>query len=234
MTIAAAPLMDFRRDQILTAAIRKTGILTSGQAPEPEQIKDAAQELELELQALQSEGVIRRTIERRTLSLVVSQPEYTLPSDLYDVELGQDDTIGTILDSGGTAETQVKTMSMGEYLQLAVKTVVGRPARCCIEKHTPLKAILWPAPDVNAATFRYLGVRFLFSGGNGANTPDLVLSWTKYLVYAVAAEVALANSLYDRGQYLRSRADGLLTKCKAGDVQHGAIVLRVGHNGRNW
>jgi|WetSurMetagenome_2_1015567.scaffolds.fasta_scaffold147413_3 hypothetical protein len=235
MTVSANPTPDFSRDQILEQAIRMTGILNTGKAPKQAEINLAAIDFNLELQTLQAEGVILRTIERADLALVAGTAEYTLSSNIIDLELGQDDTIGTIRGSTGAAETQVKTMSRGEYLQLAVKdTVTGLPARCYVEKQAQVKLIFWPIPDSSTATFRYTGVRLLRGGDTGLVTMDLLRTWTQYLVFAVASCVAFRNSLFDRGNYLRTRADKLLEKCKAGDVQHGNITLRVGHNGVNW
>ena len=127
MTVSANPTPDFQRDQILTAAIRKCGLLTAGEAATPEQIADASVHFNLALQDLQSEGVVLRSIERATLALVSGQAEYTLPTDVIDVELGQDDAIGTIISSDGTTETILKTMSRGEWMNIAQKSTTTLP-----------------------------------------------------------------------------------------------------------
>ena len=236
MTVSTNPTPNFQRDELLDMAIRLTGILPEDEEPSQKLIRLAATNLDLELQTLQAAGSIISTIERSTLVLVAGTYEYTLATDTIDVELGQGDTIGTIKDTSGTVETQVSTMSRGEYLQLAVKTTVtGRPSRCYVEKMaTTVKLVFWPIPDATMATFQYTRVRLLRAGDSGTVTMDLVRTWSQFLVFAVASSVAMMSSLFDRAQYLRARADQMLAKCEAGDAQHGAIQLRVGHSGKNW
>lgn len=236
MTVSANSIPDLQRDQLIDAAIRITGILPDDEEPTQRQVAKAAMYLNLELGALQSEGVVMSTIERNTLSFVANTYEYTLPADTLDVELGQDDTIGTVKDTTSGVETQVRTMSRGEYLQLAVKTsVTGRPARCYVEKGTStVKLVFWPIPDATMSTFQYTRVRLLRAGDTGAVTIDLVRTWTLYLVCAVGKWVARTNSLFERANNLGQEAAMLLARCKAGDAQHGQIHLRVGHNATNW
>jgi hypothetical protein len=235
MTVSANPTPDFQRDQILTAAIRKCGLLTAGEAATPEQIADASIHFNLALQDLQSEGVVLRSIERTTLALISGQAEYPLPADVIDLELGQDDAIGTIISSDGTTETIVKTMSRGEWMNIAQKsTMTGRPSRCYVEKQATVTAVFWPTPDSSLISFRYAKVRFLKGGNDGANTMDLLRTWTPYILHYVASGVAYDNSKAELGATYLGIAQGLLARCKAGDTQHGAIRFTAGHRARNW
>ncbi len=235
MTVSANPTPDLQRDQLLDAAIRITGILPEDEEPSQKMLRLAATHLNLELQSLQSEGVVLSTIERTTQAFTAATAEYTLATDTIDVELGQGDVIGTVKDTSGTVETMVTAMSRGEYLQLAVKANQGRPSRCYVEKGTSsVKLIFWPVPDSTMATFQFTRVRLVRAGDSGAVTMDLVRTWSQFLVYAVASAVAMMSSLFDRASFLRGKADSLLERCKAGDTQHGTIQLRVGHNAQNW
>jgi hypothetical protein len=235
MTVSANPTPDLKRDQLLDAAIRVTGILTDDEEPSQRQIRIAATYFDFELGTLQSEGVIVTTVERATLPFVAGTCEYTLPSDTIDTELGQNDVIGTVKDTNGTTETMVTTMSAGEHLQLAVKTTTGRPSRCFSERSTSaVKLLFWPIPDSTMATFQYRRVRFLRAMDSGDVTTDLVRTWSQYLMCAVGKWVARSNSLYDRARDLAAEQSALFARCKAGDAQHGQIRLTVGHSGRNW
>jgi hypothetical protein len=235
MTVSTNPTPDFQRDQILTAAIRKCGLLTAGEDATAEQISDAAVHFNLSLQDLQSEGIALSSVERATLALISGTAEYALPVDVIDVELGQDDAIGTIISSDGTTETIVKTMSRGEWMNIAQKTTLtGRPSRCYIEKLALVTAVFWPIPDSSLISFRYAKVRLLRGGNTGADTMDLFRTWTPYILHYTASGVAYDNSKPDLGATYMQIAQGMLAKCKAGDVQHGAIRFRAGHQARNW
>jgi hypothetical protein len=232
MTVSTIDLPDFSRDALLTAAIRVTGTLSLDLDPEPRQLAQAATHLNLVLDTMQASGIILRTVERTTLALTAGVSEYDLDTSAIDIEIGQSDTIGTIIMAGGS-EPIVKAMSRQEWLELSNKTYAGMPTRAYLEKKNPLHLVFWPVPN-SAATFRYTKVRLLKSAGNGANTIDLMRSWSQYLVYAVGANVALDNSLFDRSQQLLAYAEKVRPKAEANESQHGRIRFRIGNSGRNW
>jgi hypothetical protein len=235
MSTSANPTPDFQRDQILTAAIRMCGLLEEAQEPSPEQLANASFHFNLALQNLQSVGLILTTAERTSLSLVANQVAYALAADTIDVELGQDDTIGTILASGSSVETQVKTMSRGEYMNIASKsTLTGNPSRAYVEKQGTVSIIFWPVPNSSTITFKYTRVRLLRGGDTGAVTLDIRRTWTLYMTYFVAMGVAFDNSKDGLAMTFKAMADEQRRRCEAGDTQKGNIRLRVGHRARNW
>ena len=59
-------------------------------------------------------------------------------------------------------------------------------------------------------------------------------TWTSYLMYATASGVAFDNSMSEKGTMFMGIANAKLAKCLAGDAQHGAIRMAVGHRGKNW
>ena len=234
MTVSANPTPDFQRDQILTAAIRLCGLLTDGEAASPDQISQATFHLNMAIQELQAADLVLTTVSRATLSLISGTAEYDLPADVIDVELGQDDALGSIVSSSGTIETIVKTMSRAEWMNLAVKTVPGRPSRAYIEKRALTRVVFWPVPDTSVSTFRYSSVTLLRGADTGLTTMQTRRAWSSYLMYAVACGVAFDNSMADKGGMFMGIAEKKLAVCKAGDSQHGAIRFAVGRNSRNW
>jgi hypothetical protein len=232
MTVATTYVKDFQRDEILKGAIRLCGLLRPGGEPKAEQYADAAEHFDGVMSALQADGVLQQQVERRTLALVAGTAEYTLPTEIFDIELGQDDTIATVYDTT-SVETLIKTMSREEYLPLAVKTVQGRPARGFLEKHAAVKLVLWPVPDA-VYTLRYNGVRYVHGGETGAVTMDVRRSWIQCIKLEIASFVAMDNSMFERSQLLHVRAMEMRQRCEAGDAEHGDIVIRVGHRARNW
>jgi hypothetical protein len=235
MTVSANPTPQFTRDQILTAAIRMTGILEEQEAPSAALIASATNHLTFALQDLQSSGIILRTAERAMLPLVNGQSTYALPSDTIDLELGQDDTVGNVVPADGSAETIVKTMARGEYMNVALKNILsGHPSRVYVERLAVVSVIFWPIPDSSTLSFRYTRIRLLRAADTGAANMDLSNVWTPYLVYSVASGVALDKSKVELSQALLSRAQTFRQRAEAGDVQHGNIRFRVGHRARNW
>ena len=52
MTVSAIPTIEFNRDKLLTLAWQLTGAVSAGEAPAPEQLQQAADFLNLELDSL--------------------------------------------------------------------------------------------------------------------------------------------------------------------------------------
>jgi hypothetical protein len=234
VTVSSLAATIFTRDQILTAAIRKVGILETSKGPTAAQLAIAAVHLELILESLQADDVNLGTVERATpIAMVSGTSEYTMPSDTLDIQIGQSNDIGTIVSTDGS-ERVVKAMSRSEWLTIAVKTQSGTPTMAYLEKGASCKLVFWPVPDDSTQTFRYTKVRLFKSSGTGANTMDTRAFWSQYLVCAVAAEVAQDNSLYDRAQFCEAQAEKWRERANQAEVQHGKLRWKVGHRGRNW
>lgn len=234
MTVSANPTPDFQRDQILNASIRLCGLLSDGESGTPDQIASATFHLNLALQELQTADLVLTSVTRSTLALVAGQAEYPLAADVIDVELGQDDSLGSIMSASGTTESIVKTMGRGEWMNLAVKDVAGRPSRAYVEKGAVTTIVFWPVPDTSVSAFRYSRVTLLRGADTGITTMQTLRTWTSYLMYATASGVAFDNSMTEKGTTFMGIANAKLAVCKAGDSQHGAIRLSVGRSARNW
>lgn len=236
MTVSANYSQEFQRDELLTLALQATGVLESGMEATADDLEMASNFLNLELQSLQAEKVVLRTIERATLTLTAGTAEYTLPADTIDVQLGPNDQIGTILPSSGS-ETAVVAMSRADYAAITDKTsdVTGRPTRAYVEKLASVTITLFPVPDATSTTLRYSRVRLLRDADTGAVTMDLARRWLKYVVYAVAVHIARAKSLgRETVDDLRAEAELAKERCKEDDNQRGRIRFRMAHNGRHF
>lgn len=236
MTVSTSTSLDYQRDQLIEMSFQLAGLLGAGKSPSAADTAMAAGFMNLELMSLQAEGVVLRTVERTTLTLVSGTASYTLPSDTIDVALGPNDQAGTIVNSSGT-EVLVSTMSRSEYMDLPDKTatITGRPTRVYIEKQATLSATFWPTPDTDSITWRYSRVRLLKDMDSGTVTTDLARRWLLYVTYAVAALIARAKSLpADSVKALLAEAERRKAICKADDGQRGKVRFRVVHNGRHW
>jgi hypothetical protein len=213
------------RDQLIRRAFQTAGLLESSQTADTEDINMAVDFLGLELDALQAEKIVLRTVERATKALVAGTAEYTLDSDAIDVFVGPDNVAGTIVPSSG-AEAHIRYISRHEYQEIPDKTTQSTPSQVFIERLATLKAVLWPVPDATA-TFRYQKVR-LFSDVAGNAAVDLNRKWGLYLLHAVAHRIAAAKSLpLARVRYLREEAERLKAICKGDDVERGHAQFYV-------
>jgi hypothetical protein len=236
VTVSANYTQEFQRDELLTLALQATGTLEAGEEPPAADLAMASNFLNLELQSLQAEKIVLRTVERATLTLTAGTAEYTLPADTIDVQLGPNDQLGTILPSAG-GESIVKSMSRAEYADITDKTSTntGRPTRAYVERLASITITLWPVPDAASTTLRYSRVRLLRDADDGAVTMDLARRWLKYVVYAVAVHIARSKSLgQEVVQDLRAEAELAKERCKEDDTQRGRLNFRIAHSGVRW
>jgi hypothetical protein len=232
MTVSAIPTIEFNRDKLLTLAWQLTGAVSAGEAPAPEQLQQAADFLNLELDSLQLEGFQLRAVDTTLLALVAGQQTYTLPSDTFDLQVSQNNVIGTIVPVAGGNETLVTAMSRSEWMDLSTKTLANSayPSRCFVERKATVSVTIWPVPSVSGGYFRYSKVRFLASAGDGGNTQDVPRPWQEYLTFAVAAKLIWAASLpLERVQGLKGEAMVLKEKCLAADKDHAQAHIHINH-----
>ncbi len=237
MTVSALSTQEFNRDELIVMAYQATGLLEAGKDAPPEDLALASNFMNLELQALQAEGVVLRTVERTTLTLGTpdagTAATYTLPSDTIDVQLGPNDQVGTIIPTSGS-ETLVEAMSRAQYLETTDKTsaVSGTPMRAYVEKQASVTVTFWPVPDADSATFRYARVRLLRDADTGSVTIDLARRWLKFVVYATAVHLARAKSCgLDVISDLRGEAERMKAVCQADDAERGSVRFTVAHGG---
>lgn len=236
MTVSANSDLDYQRDQLIRMSYQLTGLLQAGREPDAADLAMAADFMNLELMALQAEGVVLRTVERATLTLVAGTSLYTLPSDTIDVQLGPNDQFGSIIPASG-GETMVTAMSRAEWMDLSDKSsnTMGRPTRAYLEKQASVTVTLWPVPDASAVSLRYARVRLLRDADTGAVTLDLARRWLKFVAYATAVHLGRAKSITsDSIKGLEAQAEKLKRACLADDNQRGKIRFRLAHSGRHW
>lgn len=240
MTVSASSALEFNVDDLCRMALQATGLLDAGRTPAPEDLAMARDFMNLELQALQAEGPILRTIERSLLTLGTPDAgtvaTYSLPADTIDVQLGPNDQVGTIVNTSGT-ETLVTNMTRAEYLDLSNKTAseTSVSTRAYIEKQATITITLWPAPDSTSVSLRYARVRLLRDADTGAVTVDLARRWMKYVMLATAVHIGRAKSV-DQGDIaeLKGEAAQMKAICLADDKPRGKIRMRIAHSGRHW
>jgi hypothetical protein len=240
VTVSANSSLQFQVDEMLVMAYQLCGILEAGRQPDGDDLAMGRNFMNLELQSLQAEAVVLRTIERSSLTLGTPDSgtvaTYTLPADTIDVQLGPNDQVGTIVNTSGT-ESLVMTMARAEYQDISNKTasVTGKPTRAYVEKKADVTVTLWPAPDSSAVSLSYSRVRLLRDADTGSVTIDLARRWMKYVTYATAVHLARAKSVpADDVADLRSEAERQKAVCMADDSQRGHIKFRLAHGGRRW
>ena len=226
MTVATTATFEMTRDGIIRRAYQLCGALDSSQSPSANDISLASDLLGMELDFLQAEGIMLRTVERTTLALTLGTATYSLPTDTIDIMVEPDTKAGVVWVTAGS-ETIVRSISRADYESLGNKSVQGMPTMCLHEKLATQQVTFWPIPYANM-TFRYAKVRLLKDADPGNVTMDLTRKWQKPLTYSLAWQLGSAKGVdLNKIGFLRNTADELRRVARADDHQRGHAQLCI-------
>lgn len=185
--------------------------------------------LNMEIDALQAEGIILRTVLRTTVALVASTAVYTLPNDTIDVFVGPDNMLGTVLVSGGNTETLVRQIRRHEYQAISNKSSTGTPTLAMVERIGAVQVTFWPVPAL-AYTFGYQKIRCARDVTPGSVTPDVDVRRQMALMWSLAFAMAFSKSMpLQRCSFLKDERDRLKAVARADDVERGHGQLYIAH-----
>lgn len=227
MTVATTSTFELQVDQLCTRSLQIAGLLAAGQSAEAADLAMCHDFLNMELDALQAEGITLRTVTRT--SQAISLVAHTLPADTIDVYVGPDNMLGTVLAAGSTTETLVKAIRRHEYLAISNKTSTGTPVLCCVERQGAVTVTFWPVPSASF-TFNYQKVRGARDTSDGSTTPDVDVRRQKALLWSIAFDIAVAKSQpISRCEFLKGERDRLKAFAKWDDVERGHGQLYIAH-----
>lgn len=235
MTTSANASFDLSRDQIIRVAYQLVGVLEAGKRPDANQLEMASDLLNMGLKALQNDGIILRTLEQATTTLVAGTAQYTLASDTLDV----DDRSFYVTSGSGVNRTDLRLsqISRGQYMELSLKAIQGQPTQFYVEKTDTVSFYLYPTPDANWTSVTYPRVRLLRDMDTGSVTADLPSKYLNYVTYMLAASLALHHGLLPRQQLLAAQAQAEKVRALNDDTERGPVSFRPDYGlrfGRRW
>lgn len=232
MTVSSSYSFDLTRNQLITTAARLAGIVGAGATPTANDYSAASDLLNIGLKALQTEGMILRTVERVNQTLTAGTASYTAAADTIDV-----DYPAYVTQTGSNVNIPVYEMSRQNYMLVSDKTIQGVPTSLYVEKSgATLALILYPTPDVNTTTLTYARVRLLRDMDQAGVTPDLASRWLQTLSYMLAHSLALAYQMpLNRVQYLQQLYETAKERARGDDTERGDLFMHVAHvGGSRW
>jgi predicted PhzF superfamily epimerase YddE/YHI9 len=231
MTVSGTYAFELSRDEIIRRAYQLCGALDSSQSPSASDIDLASDLLGMELDYLQAEGIVLRSVERTTLALVDGTATYNLAANAIDVVVEPDQKAGMVWSTAGS-ETIVRSITRADYEAISNKTTESTPTMVLIQKLATLTATFWPVPNA-AMTFRYNKVRLLSDAATGAATIDLARKWQKPLTYTLSYQLALSKGVdLQKVGMLKNLAAEFKTKAMADERQRGngqLAIIRYGY-----
>jgi hypothetical protein len=184
--------VQYTRDQLITAGIRKLGVIAQGQTPNTQNISDGADALNMAVAYLRSKGMPLWARATYTFSTTPTIQNYTIglgqtfntqyPLHLY--ECVRIDQSGTRIDMDIESDYN---------FQILPGTSTGIPIKITYQPFVNYGVLkLWPIPDSTAAgsTFTITYQRPFQYFINSTDTADFPEEWYLPLIYKIATILA--------------------------------------------
>lgn len=182
MTTSGSIAKTMIASEIVAAAMRMLGVLSSGEAPTAEETTDALAELNWMLKSWQGRGLTSWRDTDGSVTFPANTASMPLPYCLDVME-------ARYIQSQGY-ERPLQRWERAQYRQIPNKATAGYPTAYTIEKTTNgIAMLLWPVPRENA-TILYSYTRVIEDVTDGAQTIDIPQEWLETAYLALAARLA--------------------------------------------
>ena len=235
MTISSTRGIPLTVGKIVEFGYRYAGLLGDEQTLSDTSMKAniGATMLDTIIDALQAEGVYAHSVDFQNVPMVVGQRDYVFADSILDL-VGE----GAYIDSTETdiekanAETVVQQIDRETWQRLSSKASTGRPTLYFVERTgTGVTARVWPLPD-QAGTIRFQVQQLPADTFDQSSTPDLKVYWQQYMIWELAHQLALSNSLdINKVSYLGKNARQKKDRARAFANQHVPNIAKVSHAG---
>lgn len=227
----------FRIDTIVRRAYQLAGLLEVNQGEgSPEWLAKAElgrDLLDAIVDELQAEGLAARPIIFRNIVMQTGVFEYSIADDILDI-IGDGMYIDPSNDDVEKAqgETLVKQIDREAWQRLSNKGAEGRPTLFLALRNADFVVRVWPVPSAsdNDGQVRFQMHQFYADTAEGDKDADLRPFWNRYLFYALAHDLATANTLpVDHRSALNKRAEELKTKARMYANQRPSSYAHIQH-----
>lgn len=178
------------RDQVITAALRKLGVLPSGGTPTTAQISDASDALNALVKAFQADGMPLWKISSQTFTVVDGTNSYTVgPSQTINCPKPLKVLQAFYTPSGGT-NTPLNVYTRYDFNDLPDSST-GIPVNFYYQPLRTTGVItLWPTPDNSTTTITFHYQSPYEDMDSGTNDFDFPSEWIQPLIYNLAWALA--------------------------------------------
>jgi hypothetical protein len=212
MSTSGTTVWKLNRDQIITAALRKLGVVSGGSTPETYQITNGAEALNALVKRLEADGMPLWSIKTYSFNTVAGDSDYPIgPGQLYDSAKPLKVLQAWRNESTSTSNIPLNIYTNYNYDLLPAANSSGTPVNLYYQPLRDYGMVnLWPTPNTNSVSIniRYQAPFEDFT----ASTDDLDFpsEWTDAVIYMLAVSLApeYGVPLQDR-QLLKKEADEL-------------------------
>lgn len=238
MTTSNTTIYQLGRDDLITAALRKLGVVAQGQTPDTDAIATGAMALNMVVANLRAIGMPLWTRKTYSFSPIVNQGTYPIGigqafNTTYPLHLLQ------AYRQDGSSTTKIKMEIIPNYnYNLYPTTSGGIPIQVSYQPFVNYGVLsVWPVPDLDATksviTIIYQAPYQYFNAST--DTMDFPEEWYMAIVYklAVALSPEWGIPLADR-QVLMKEAEMYASQAASMGYEDGSLYIQPAGDGRGY
>jgi hypothetical protein len=131
-------------------------------------------------------GLNQWTIQQRTISLVKSDGEYSLDSDVIDI-------LAVVVRRDGT-DFSISRISRDEFLAIPTKTTEGRPTQFFLDRQITPNLKIWPLPENSTDVIVYDSLTRINDADTAKNTMEVPFRFYPCLAAGLAYYLSLKRA----------------------------------------
>ena len=239
MTTSGVTTYSVTRDQIITTALRKIGVVAQGETATSDQITEAAIALNLMVKAWEADGMPLWALRTIAITLTAGKTSYSLGTSV-SCDIVTDKPLKVIQawnrDPVSKVDIPMRIITKQEYSILGNKTTSGKPIQLYYEPQRDQGVVsLFPTPasaDVSSSVV-YITYQRPFEDFNASSdTPDFPQEWYEAVVYGLAVRLAPEYGVpLDQRQLLIREAMEIKNSALSYGTEEGSLYFGVERSG---
>jgi len=149
-------------------------------------LKTAKRSLNLMLADWANRGLNQWTIQQRTISLVKSDGEYSLDTDVIDI-------LAVVIRRDGT-DFSINRVSRDEFLSIPTKTTEGRPTQFFLDRQITPNLKIWPLPENDTDVLIFDCLTRINDADTAKNTMEVPFRFYPCLAAGLAYYISLKRA----------------------------------------
>lgn len=216
---------DLNQDGIIRNAYQMAGIVSPGDEPDTKQIAFGADILNTRTKALQSEGIILRTVTQVQFPLTQGQAKYTLASSTLDVDTAHPYVSNGTPGAANVINVPLEWYSRDMYMKLTVPQIQAQPTSIYVEKTPTISFYLYPVPDGIWTTVTLPIISLLADMSTATDLSGLQAKYLRTLILSVAADLCLSfgGELMPKWQALTTEYEKAKAIATNDDTERGNV-----------
>lgn len=238
MTTSGTTSFSITRDQLITGALRLTGVVASGETATADQITEGAEALNMMVKAWEADGMPLWAIKQQAITLTASATFNIGTGLTVDISKPLKVIQAYLHDSlSGSPDIPMRIITRDEYNRLGNKVATGQPIQVFYEPLRDYGVLhVFPVPDSTAIANKEIVIVYQapFEDFNAStDTPDFPQEWYEAVKYGLSVRLAGENTLSTQiRQFLKQEANELKDIALGFGTEEGGMFLAP--DMRNW